>query len=219
MIYLVGYLGIGVVILAVVLGAHWRTHKDEAAVVRVVLDAAHPECKSLSYRLQNHFALPVLAAVLAVLVWPVLVYMKIDDVWVNMRASVPQEFAVTRRHLRERLTVQRIEALEIVADPLGAVPDLPFGHLNAAWQTFIGGAAEQDDIWSFTAPRQTAWSRKEVRAGYVLVRGGVPGAHFLTMRKPIDDEAEYTRVSPAKGDGAARIASNEIPSWRRKDAD
>jgi hypothetical protein len=71
---------------------------------------------------------------------------------------------------------------------LGAVSNLPFGHLNAAWKAFIEGVAADEELWSFTAPWQTTWGRKEIRTGYVVVRGGSPAKHFLTMWKEIEDE-------------------------------
>ena len=51
-----------------------------------------------------------------------------------------------RAHLQERLTVMQIEAREVVADPLGAVSDLPFGHLNAAWKTFVEEVGADDEL-------------------------------------------------------------------------
>lgn len=108
----------------------------------------------------------------------------------NTRASDEAKFAVKRAHLQERLTVLQIEAREAVDDPLRAVPNLPFGHLNAAWKTFIAGIAAADELWSFTANCETAWGRKEIRSGYVVVRSGVPASCFLTMLKKIEDEPE-----------------------------
>ncbi|WVM93015.1 hypothetical protein ULG90_02285 [Halopseudomonas pachastrellae] len=59
-----------------------------------------------------------------------------------MSRTIHTEFAVTEDHLLESLTVAEIEARERVADPLGAVPDLPFGHLNTAWQEFLAECEE-----------------------------------------------------------------------------
>jgi hypothetical protein len=129
----------------------------------------------------------------------------------KQEASVPgapapqeeREFEVTRAHLHEPLTVPQIEAREAVADPLGAVPKLPFGHLNAAWKIFIAGVAADEDLWSFTAPWQTPWGRKEIRAGYVVVRGGVPANHFVTLWKDLEDDPVDGKAPHAVGaDGA-----------------
>ncbi len=140
MIYLYWYLGIGVSVLAIVFGAHRLTKKDESESLRDLLDAVNPDRNKLSYRILNNFVAPVLAAVAVVVAWPVALYMKGKEIFSKKRESAleeEREFAVERMHLQERLTVPQIEAREVVADPLGAVPNLPFGHLNAAWRTFI----------------------------------------------------------------------------------
>lgn len=205
MIYLYWYLGIGVAVLAVVFGAHQLTKKDEPESLRDLLDAVNPDRKKLSYRILNNVVAPVLAAVAVVVVWPAALYMKGKEIFGKKSESAldeEREFAVERSHLQERLTVLQIEAREVVADPLGAVPDLPFGHLNAAWKTFVEEVGADDELWSFTAPWQTKWGRKEIRAGYVVVRGGVPASHFLTMWKEIEDEPESDQGAIPPGAGA-----------------
>ena len=84
------------------------------------------------------------------------------------------------------IAVAHIEDRETVVDPLGAVPQCPFGHLNAAWKNFLSGLQPQDVIWSFRSNWETTWGRKELRAGYVAVRGEVIGTHFLTVWKDHD---------------------------------
>lgn len=222
MIYLYWYLGIGVAVLAVVFGAHRLTKKDEPESLRDLLDAVNPDRKKLSYRILNNVVVPVLAAVAVVVVWPAAVYMKGRDVFAKKSASAldeEREFAVDRSHLQERLTVPQIEAREVVADPLGAAPDLPFGHLNAAWKTFIGTAGMGDEVWSFKAPWQTTWGRKEVRAGYVIVRNGVPAAYMLTMWKQIEDDPENALGSDARAVDAPKKTSRLIGRWLRKQTD
>ena len=77
---------------------------------------------------------PPLAALLVLAVWPVVFYMKGKEVWWKKDARTPQEaekkFAVTEGDLLEKLSVPEIEARERIVDPMGAVPDAPFGHLN-----------------------------------------------------------------------------------------
>lgn len=205
MIYLYWYLGIGVAVLAVVFGAHQLTKKDEPESLRDLLDAVNPDRKKLSYRILNNVVAPVLAAVAVVVVWPAALYMKGKEIFGKKSESAldeEHEFAVELTHLQERLTVLQIEAREVVADPLGAVPDLPFGHLNAAWKTFVEEVGADDELWSFTAPWQTKWGRKEIRTGYVVVRGGVPASHFLTMWKEIEDEPKSDQGAIPPGAGA-----------------
>jgi hypothetical protein len=221
-IYLYWYMGIGVAVLAVVFGAHRLTKKDESESLRDLLDAVNPDRKKLSYRILNNWVVPVLAAVAVVVAWPAALYMKGKEIFGKKSESAldeEREFAVERSHLRELLTVAQIEAREVVTDPFGAVPDLPFGHLHAAWKTFVESVGEDDELWSFTAPWQTTWGRKELRTGYVVVRGGIPASHFMTMWKEIEDEQKSEHGSADPVAGSETKASDGIASWIRKQAD
>jgi hypothetical protein len=167
----------------------------------------NPDRKKFSYRILNNFVAPVLAAAALVVVWPIAIYMKVKEGFSKKSDSIleeEREFAVKRAYLKERMTVQQIEAREVIDDPLGAVPNLPFGHLNAVWKTFIDAVAADDELWSFTAPWETMWGRKDVRTGYVVVRGGVPASHFLIMLKQIEDEPKEARVSAAAVTASSR---------------
>lgn len=215
MIYLYWYLGIGVVVLAVVYGAHHLTKEKESDSLRELLESVNPDRKKLSYRILNNFVAPVLAAILVAAVWPVAVYMKVKEMLLKRESYVSpdeREFAVERDHLLERLTEQEIERREVVADPLKAAPELPFGHLNAAWLEFLKGRAEGTELWSFSARWQTTWGRKELRCGYVVVQDGAPGTHFLTVWKDMPDETE-------EGGSAKKANADDIPGWLRKQAD
>lgn len=193
MIYLYSYLGIGVVVLAVVYGAHHLTKEKKSHSLRELLESVNPDCKKLSYRILNNFVAPVLAAILVVVVWPVAIYMKVKEMLQQRESYVSseeREFAVEREHLLERLTEREIERREVVIDPLKAAPELPFGHLNSAWQEFLQARAEGTELWSFSARWQTTWGHSELRCGYVVVQDGAPGAHFLTVWRDIPDDAE-----------------------------
>ena len=207
MIYLYGYLGVGVAVLVIIFGVDRLTKEPASKSLREIFDAVNPKRKKLAYRILNQFVAPTIAAV-AVVIWPVAVYMRGKKMLSKQDASAPgapapqeeREFAVTRAHLHEPLTIPQIEARAAVADPLGAVPKLPFGHLNAAWKIFIAGVAADDEIWSFW---QTPWGRKEIRAGYVVVRGGVPANHFVTLWKDLEDDSVDGKAPHAIGaDGA-----------------
>jgi len=214
-IYLYWYLGIGIAVLAVVYGAHRLTKEKESESLRELLEAVNPDRKKLSYRILNNIVAPVLAAILVIAVWPVAVYMKAKEMFNKMdgaKVEEEREFAVERQHLLERLTVQEVEMREIVTDPLQAAPELPFGHIHAAWKEFLKGHAEGGELWSFSARWQTSWGRKELRSGYVLVENGSPGAHFLTVWKDIPDDTESE-------DKAKRAQVDDIPGWLRRQAD
>jgi hypothetical protein len=128
-----------------------------------------------------------------------------------------REFAVEIGHLQEQLNVVQIETRELISDPLGAVPNVPFGHLHAAWMTFLEGVGADDELWTFTAPWQTTWGSNEIRTGYVRVRGGRPANHFLTMSREVGDDS--TQDSAGNSAGASKKRSSEILARRRKQAD
>jgi hypothetical protein len=94
----------------------------------------------------------------------------------------PPEFKVTREHLREVQSIESIETGARVFDPLGAVPDLPFGHLNAAWEKLKSGMQPGDTVATFIAP----WEEFGVmwkRSGYAVVRAGEPVNFWMTGEK------------------------------------
>ena len=215
MIYVYWYLGIGVAVLAVVYGAHRLTKEKESESLRDLLEAVNPDRKKLSCRILNNVVGPVLAAILVVAVWPVAVYMKVREMLKKKDGAdveEEREFAVERRHLLERLQVQEVEKREVVTDPLKAAPELPFGHLNAAWKEFLNGQADGSELWSFSAHWKTTWGRKELRSGYVMVQDGTPRAHFLTVWKDIADEEEADN-------SIKRAQADDAPGWLRRQAD
>lgn len=215
MIYVCWYLGIGVAMLAVVYGAHRLTKDKESESLRDRLEAVNPDRKKLSHRILNNVVAPVLVAILVVAVWPVAIYMKIKEMLKKKDGAdveEEREFAVEHQHLLERLTVQEVEKREVVIDPLKAAPELPFGHLNAAWKAFLSGQGDGGELWSFSAHWQTTWGRKELRSGYVMIQDGTPGTHFLTVWKDIADEA--------KADNSTKRAqAADDPGWLRRRAD
>jgi hypothetical protein len=146
-LYLYWYLGIGAVVLAIVYGTHGMTREKESDFAHELRDTLNPDRRELSYRILNNIVAPVLAAILVVVVWPVALYMKVKEMIQKKESYVSpeeREFAAEREQLLERLTVQEIEMREVVTDPLKAAPDLPFGHLNAAWQEFLQGKPESN---------------------------------------------------------------------------
>lgn len=212
MIFLCGYLGIGIATLALVYGAHLLTREPESESLRDLLEIVDPARTTLSVRILSRFIAPGLAMILLVAVWPLAVYLKAKEILPRkhvVEIEEEREFAVERQHLLERLTVQEAEKREFVIDPLGAVPERPFGHLHSAWKAFLDARSDGSELWSFSARWQTSWGRTELRSGYVLVRSGAPGAHFLTVWKDLPDHANVD-------DSVHRGLAGDAPGASRK---
>ncbi len=158
----------------------------------------------------------VLIGILVLPFFPVLTFFEIKSRISNRRdqtSFAEPEFAVTRDDLHAQMSLQEIEQLEMVVDPLGAVPNLPFGHLNSAWKKFCEGLEPQDNLWSFTAHWASSWGRKDLRQGYAIVRGEAIGQHFLTVWKYIDEDEDRESDSGIGKDGF------DFATWLRKQAD
>ncbi len=164
---------------------------EKAEAIMDLIEESHPLRNKLSYKIMNKIVVPFLGSTFLICFWPIGLYMKIREVFNSkdvLEIEEDEEFSVKEGDLLERLSQQEIEDRELVYDPLNAVPELPFGHLNMAWCNFLNQISDGDELWSFTAKWKTEWSRGEYLSGYVIVNGGNPATHFLTMSRLIVDE-------------------------------
>lgn len=193
MIYICWYLGIGLMVLAIVYTVHERTKDNALEELRDRIASFSPNRQTLSYRVLRNFVGPTITGVAIVLAWPVAIYRQIKQLRIRRANAANAEklkFKVKSHDLRERLTVQEIETREIVLDPLRAVPELPFGHHNQPWQHFLKNFTEGDELWSFSAQWRPKWPRHELREGYVIAHNGTYGPYFLTVCKWIPEQED-----------------------------
>lgn len=113
----------------------------------------------------------------------------------DLNTTAKPGFAVNPTELLEKFTREEIETREIVRDPLQAVPDLPFGHLNDVWRQFLEKLPEGCELWSFRSHRETQQREQEYRSGYVAVVDGVPGPYMLTVLRIQQSTLFYGHVS------------------------
>lgn len=191
MIWLSIYLGIGAIVLVMAWGQRWWGEWRDWRTGAGRADLSHAAAGAPRHRVPVEFLAPAIISLGVVLAWPLLVVLVVRS-WLAPTVSVPAKveptFAVAPGDLVEALTVQDIERRERVSDPLGAVPDLPFGHLNPAWRRFLDGLEPADRIWSF----RTLWAPYRdpaVHLGYAGVRDGVVVAHLLVERRQPDTPA------------------------------
>jgi hypothetical protein len=189
-IYLYGYLAVGVVTLLVMYVSHQVTKPtgyDEFDNFKLSLD---PRSERWWWWPLNKVVAPLLVAVFAVVVWPLPVYWKVQELLAPRKQSsrqVAPEFSVTPKDLQRSWTIEEIELAETIRDPLGAVPDLPFGFLNPMWQKFREKVLPGDEMWSFAADHSNEKVVIDRRVGYTLVRNGKP-ADYMTVSQIAFDE-------------------------------
>jgi len=130
----------------------------------------------------------VLFMPLAVLVWPLSVGVGISEIRKPARGypgnppePAPEEqFRCQREHLRMPISAAEAEMMGTVTDPLGRAPDLPFGHLNGAWVTFLNKKEADFSLWYFEVPLENAVVRPERACrGFAWVKARTVQAEFV----------------------------------------
>lgn len=185
--YLYGYLAVGTVVLLVILISHRIAEGPKTK--SELIDALYPERKTLRYRILNNVGIPVLAGAAALIAWPIVPYMKFKEYLEKKNKAAREKekkFSVKREDLLKKMTIEEIEKLERVHDPMGAVPDLPFGHINPGWLKFLASVEPDDSIWSFLSEWTSPRGRKELRGGYAIFRNNMVGHHFMTNKTTIE---------------------------------
>ena len=190
MIYLYAYIIVGVVVLIGVYTHHRLTSKSESKTLSEILDATNPDRKKLHYQILNNYVAPLIAALLMVVAWPSIPILKFMDVRKEKQRKKSQDEAIFRiklSDLQEALSIEQIEVREIVKDPLGAVPNEPFGHFSRSWKKFVNEVQAFDEIHSFETVWKNEWNQAKKVTGYVILRNHQIGNHFITKSKRLSD--------------------------------
>ncbi len=170
-------------------------YKDKRSnFVREMMAAMETE-KSTSEKRRKFFK-NIAVGALAVAIWPVTFSILVNEL--RGRESVRTfevegvSFNCTNKDLFEIVNPLEVEAMAKVFDPLGRVPDLPFGHLNHGWRVLRRKLRPGDVMWSFkTAGHTPSPERSEhtprysgptnVMSGYAIVRSKKIVAEFLAQ--------------------------------------
>lgn len=133
------------------------------------------------------------------LVWPLSVLVGIkelifpgkrDDMSNEERyKSDPQDaFAYKKRTKARQISPAQAEVLgQVAPDPLGRMPDAPFGHLNAGWQALLGGMTPGDTLHYFeiagkltTRDDKPQWAQpRGAKRGLAVLRGKLVQAELV----------------------------------------
>jgi hypothetical protein len=191
--YVYAYFGTGTVILIAVLSSHFLHGKKESPSFKEAMEALHPERKTIKYKIVTNVIPSALAGVSFIVAWPIVAIMFLNKRFSkrvkpssNGAPFQEKKFAVSRSSLVRPFTVEEIEEIEIVNDPLGAAPKEPFGHLNSRWRQFKQQLSPDSEVWAFNARWQPSRGSEEFRSGYAELRHDEVGAFFLKSIKTVD---------------------------------
>ena len=171
-----GYLGLGAITSLSMYFIYYEPKSQFSSAIDEVLNGK----KSWHYKLRESLVIPGTILLITV-VWPLALWMVIKDRLDKKKRKPkksPEElFAVKTNFLIEKLSIGQVEAREIYQDPLHATPQIPFGHLNSAWEKFKLTIKDGDELWSFLVPKGELVGEHEMPSdfemvGYALVRDG-----------------------------------------------
>ena len=94
-------------------------------------------------------------------------------------------------YLVRKVSLIEAEQENRITDPLGLTPNLPFGHLNAAWGKFLAefGLEAENELWFFEVPKGSSTGEYDMFDG------------------PISGYAKVVNGNLLQGEGATRIVT------------
>jgi hypothetical protein len=178
LLYLQIYFGVGLVVCLAVVTSHLGMKRRQASSLTDALKSLNPSRQRFWYRVVEDVVVPVLAFILVWLVWPVAIGLKFFEMHQKREAAANSErlakarvFVLKEEALLREMTVAEIEQANMVIDPLGAAPNLPFGHLHAVWVEFREGVGVEETVHLFESVGPNAF-RREMIWGYAVCKGG-----------------------------------------------
>ena len=172
------YFGVGLVVCLTVVTSHLRMKRRQASSLTDALNSLNPSRQRFWYRVLEDVVVPGLAFILVWLVWPVAIGLKFYEMYKKKdaeanseRLAKAKEFVLKEEALVRDMTVAEIELGNMVIDPLGAAPNLPFGHLNAVWVEFRDGLGVGETLHLFESVGPNVF-RKQLIWGYAVCKEG-----------------------------------------------
>jgi len=204
--WMILYLALGALVLLVVYVHGQLRKKTFAHELAIIMEKEQSKRLPFWKKILSKFAVAFVVLPVAWLVWPAVLFIKIRSEirercrniedsresasysearrrpkkWASLKVDDTEDFEVRPDERLQRHTVEQVENLHRINDPMGAVPDLPFGHLNHRWDAFMALLQPDDEIWSFRTTRLPMDDEFSAFDGYVIVRHGKSADFFLT---------------------------------------
>ena len=190
MSYVLLYLAAGVLTLVVTLVQSRVVKKKHGQSCHDAVYELTREKASIWKRFAHEILVPALAGLLVICFWPIAIFWLIQQAIEQRREKIRKEgrkFRVTKEDLIEKLSIEEIERCERVDDPLGGVPDKPFGHLWPAWRSFADKLNPDDTVWSFAATDNSSYEPVRLE-GYVHFDHGGKESVLVIERKWLSED-------------------------------
>jgi len=188
--YLVLYLAAGAIALVLTLIQSYFVRKKHGPSFSETMDELRLQDASTWERLLHKIIVPALAGIAVICVWPAAIALLVKEKLQSRKPEEPAEkpvFRVQEQDLIEQLSIDEIEKRERVEDPLGGVPNEPFGHLWSAWQAFVDQLSADATLWSFAATDDTCYETRRVE-GYVHFDEDGAESVFFAAKIPLSEE-------------------------------
>ncbi len=180
MIWLWLYLGLGLVFG---LGVYVQNARRPKSDVSQLL-ASMRGVQSRTDQILEKVVAPALGSILVVTAWPAVIWFICNERRNEKREAKRRSEAVFRvrpENLICQVSINEVESENRIKDPLGAVPDLPFGHLNTVWSDLLDKRPADAQLWAFACDSTSEWGAQFSRKGYVWVSGGALTPWMLTL--------------------------------------
>jgi len=172
------YFGVGLVVCLAVVISHVWMKRGQSDSLTDALKSLNPSRQRFWYRVAEDVVVPGLVFILVWLVWPFALVLKFFGMFKKKEAAANSErlakarvFVLKEDALLREMTVAEIEQANMVLDPLGAAPNLPFGHLHAVWVEFRERVEVGETLHLFESVGPNAF-RKQLIWGYAVCKGG-----------------------------------------------
>jgi len=190
MVWLLGYLSIGIAVLGGIFIESRIRNAHEASEFSNLVDNVRRNNRSWREYIIEDILLSAFTVTAVIAAWPIALiftvyfYYKKPDSVPHSKDRMPSVFTVTTEDLLRPKAVAQIEVHEVIYDPRGGVPNVPFGHFNKSWKAFLKASQPEDALWSFAAPWEQ-YGKKEQRHGYARVSNGEVINWFTKSIKPV----------------------------------
>lgn len=204
--WLTVYLVVGAVVTTVLYFFRGSKKPTFTSQIATAIEKQLDNGKPLTQRILERRIVPGLALVFSCLVWPA---MLVARLWVFYRHShegdspmglplqaqlsedgteqrlendlfvSPHQRIILAKERLTRMSIADIERANMIDDPLGAVPAVPFGHLNPAWKYLKDQQKSGEEFWGFRCERVGLEKQFTAFSGYALFDGETYVGHVV----------------------------------------